>query len=703
MPHVHKTGTYPKHLNDVSSLFAKTPLLSLREEELQQLEVMVQFAHEPVLVKGIPGCGKQSFIKNYILQNDKYFDHIVWLDYIKNIQESFLLDDDLTKNLDIVFAHEENVPIRFHKILNKLTTLKGNNLLVINDPFEKIVKSDLDAIKQLHQKWKIIVTSNNATLYNEFINLKPLTKDRAKQLFYSFYTSDKNEKALDEIIKQLDCHILGIKMVAKYANYYNIDLEDLRVFIEKACVEIAALKLTGVSRSYASLFQRIFAILTAIFQEIKWTEEEQYVLKQLTTLPSVYITFQDLLAFFSYSPGRLGNPRYLQTLLGNLERRGWIFYNKVNGAYKLHRIPQTVVKYFWEPSVNDLNLMVKAMAERIAEKTGTLQANENFHLLPYAYNLLTHIVSSSKEVAQLQYQLALAYHDAGDIFKARNLLSLALSILENKQDPEDDATVASWKCNLALMNQDLNDFEYARVLLEEALIKEKKIHGYFHPYISSNLSNLAMVYKDMNNLPKAILLLEEAKRIDDKIYSEEHPIAAITLNNMAVVYQEMGKFKEAMACQEQAMLINARCYGASHIKVTSNMFNLAGIHYDLKEYEAARSLMENSLAMDIRRFGEKHPRVADGWSNLAMVLMQLNELKPATRLMEDAYRFDRDNFGIEHIRTGIRLYNLSEVYLRSHDMVKGKRAIIKAYQIFKRQYGMDHPFTQKTAEKMGRF
>ncbi|MBK8501041.1 MAG: tetratricopeptide repeat protein [Saprospiraceae bacterium] len=77
--------------------------------------------------------------------------------------------------------------------------------------------------------------------------------------------------------------------------------------------------------------------------------------------------------------------------------------------------------------------------------------------------------------------------------------------------------------------------------------------GKLHPNVAISQSNLALVYQDLGDYEKARDLLEGALKSALQNFGELHPNVAISQSNLAVVYQDLGDYEKARDLLEGAL------------------------------------------------------------------------------------------------------------------------------------------------------
>ncbi|MFK7942168.1 MAG: tetratricopeptide repeat protein, partial [Paracoccaceae bacterium] len=129
---------------------------------------------------------------------------------------------------------------------------------------------------------------------------------------------------------------------------------------------------------------------------------------------------------------------------------------------------------------------------------------------------------------------------------------LDLTIAEFGKNTTQHATALN---NLALMLNEVGQYEQAEPLYREAIKIGKATIGEGHPEYATRLSNLASLLRDMGRYEEAEPLYREAIKIDKAALGEGHPGYAIDLNNLANLLKDMGRYEEAEPLYREAIKI----------------------------------------------------------------------------------------------------------------------------------------------------
>ncbi len=168
------------------------------------------------------------------------------------------------------------------------------------------------------------------------------------------------------------------------------------------------------------------------------------------------------------------------------------------------------------------------------------------------------------DIAASLYSLGVLYLDqghythshkgAGFYAKAKPFLRRALSIRENKLDP-DHPDLASSLNGLANLYLAEGENAQAEPLYTRALAINEKMLGPDHPSVAMLLNNLALAKRDQGKYAEAEPLLARSLMIYENGPTPDHPDAGGTLTNMAELYRRMGRDEEAKRLDHRAAAI----------------------------------------------------------------------------------------------------------------------------------------------------
>jgi tetratricopeptide (TPR) repeat protein len=688
-----------------------------RDTDVAKIKDLLKVSDKVLLMNGLGGIGKTTVAKVFLKENDTTFQHIAWLDVIgNNVKEAFVANQQLIDSLHLretINSLERNKDYfenAFTIIINRMRKLEcddnaPHNLLIIDNAQQDIEHSQTLDYIALKPHWKVLVTSREDLLGFEKYTLGLLSPTDAKALFYLHYTyklaEQENADALiDEVLELIDYHTVSIELISKTAQARRLTLDKVLEHLKKK--GLAILKDEGDDgyiqflRNFNQRERKVYAFLLSIFELAGLGEMEQWTAKQFAVMPSMPIrlegedrpTLEHLLQI------EQGQQRDIFVdSLNSLQKGGWLMHNPEDDAFKMHNLTQEIMREKLKPGYEDCERLCESIIDLLEFNPSKDNPIDKFPWVSFGQTLLNQVILLPAETQRaLQIFLASGYRELGNYQKALNLFRV---VLENdlKYLEATHPNVALSFSNLALVHQDLGEYEQAQDLLQAALEiapheatvqsnlamvykalgkyeraqdllqaaleNDLRNYGIGHPNVALTQNNLAMVCQDLGDYEKSQKLLELALESDLQNFGISHPTVAMSQSNLATVYQILGDYKRAQDLFTKALESNLRNFDAKHPKIAISQSNLAMLYQDIKEYERARDLFWTVLESELQNFGASHPTVAITQSNLAMVYRDLGEYKQAQALLQTALKSNLQNFEANHFNVAVNQSNLA--------------------------------------------
>lgn len=205
-------------------------------------------------------------------------------------------------------------------------------------------------------------------------------------------------------------------------------------------------------------------------------------------------------------------------------------------------------------SYNNLSVLYKDMGmyteaeELIEPAVKTQEVNYGKESMPYA------IALNNK---------ALLFQIIGRYSIAKGYMEEALTIVESIVKKK--GRVMPFKVNLALLHQDLKEYEKAESifadLLELRSNRPRPLQTESDAYL---LNHLAALYMEMNQLENTEKYLLQALDIYKKKLGERHPSYASVLSNLSKYYRYTGKLEKALEANRKVIEIRKQVLGPNH-------------------------------------------------------------------------------------------------------------------------------------------
>ena len=127
-----------------------------------------------LLTVGIGGIGKTELAKHFFLKNQNNFNKLAWIKYTDSLETSFCTGFKIFENI------KDNEQ-RYKAIIEFLSKIEGNNLLVIDDISQD--DRDIPKLTATLPNFKVIGTSRQELDGFEPIYIDVLESDDAIELF----------------------------------------------------------------------------------------------------------------------------------------------------------------------------------------------------------------------------------------------------------------------------------------------------------------------------------------------------------------------------------------------------------------------------------------------------------------------------------------------------------------------------------------
>lgn len=259
--------------------------------------------------------------------------------------------------------------------------------------------------------------------------------------------------------------------------------------------------------------------------------------------------------------------------------------------------------------------------------------------------------------------------------------------LHGANSPQVAATLNS----LGACNMQLENFELAERLLQQALTMQRALHGTEHPAVANTLGLLAGVYSRQGRFIEAEKRTREALEVRRKIFGPAHPDVARSLDHLALDLQRQGRRIEARSLYEQALAMRMQSLGPRHTLVADTLTNIATMDYKRGDLDGALDRQRQALDIYRAAFGEQHARVANAMSNLGAMLRDRGALVEAAAMLEKSLAMRRSLFGEQHTEVAISLLHLAILHGRSGRAEDARQLLEQAREIFAARLPPDHP------------
>lgn len=169
-------------------------------------------------------------------------------------------------------------------------------------------------------------------------------------------------------------------------------------------------------------------------------------------------------------------------------------------------------------------------------------------------------------VSDLEAEIGNLYWQTGRPEEARDLLRSAGQALRAKLGPDHVATLALHN-NLAVVHQELGEFEVSRELLEAILDAKIRTNGATHPSTGVGHHNLANLLRAMGRSSEALAHHEQALAIETAIEPANEVRIAIYRAGFGQSLLEAGQRARGLETLDRALGVLLEAFGSDHPRV----------------------------------------------------------------------------------------------------------------------------------------
>ena len=280
--------------------------------------------------------------------------------------------------------------------------------------------------------------------------------------------------------------------------------------------------------------------------------------------------------------------------------------------------------------------------------------------------------------------------NVGDLDGSRRELERAYEIMLSALGP-DHLDVAIVALSVGNHLETMGRFEEALpYVLEARKIIEGEDGATSRPYATVT-NNLALLHEQMADFDRALELHHEALAIRREHLDPDHPDLAQSLGNLAILHAVMGNAQQAVPYFEEELALRERVQGPRSAAVSTTLNNLASVRDELGDLLEARALHERALEIRTEVFGLDHYVTSQSIYNLGATLQGLGDVEEADRNYREAERIRRAVLGADHFRVAQCLDSRGKLLLQNRRAAEALPLLAEAAAIWKNALGEEHP------------
>jgi tetratricopeptide (TPR) repeat protein len=613
-PHL-ATSTLPKELVSIPHINI-TEVVG-RHADILKVEDAMR-SSQVISIQSIGGVGKSTFAKLFYQRKISEYDFLIWLDYLSDYKKDLAYNESLIDNLQIEIRESDSEERRYEKIVNKIISLPGKVLIVIDNLQHESINSVETEIKKFLSKEQlsIIVTSRQPFESYTTLLLNPVEETFAKAIFYNNCPKKIDDDGIEELIHMVDSNALLLELIAKTI-YQDIGLSVRKVIdilkegkVEESCkVEIEHVLKSDVL--CAPLYTHLSKIVD--LNNVERVSYEFYVVLLMSILPASLIKIENIFSVFLY---RESQPYKVTNAINSLHKRGII--TRVGDEIKMHQMVQDVIRMQVTSFVLLIDILI-SISHSIRKANNSFSDN-GYRIAVYAESILSKL-NGDKAVGIRQ----------------------PLILIKN---------------NLYLMYRYLGERHKADKLAKE-IIDEPNLEDFLQsqqPRFRHTINhNIATYYFDIGNLKSAEQYFKTA--IDSN--GQELNIDLInSYSGLFEIYYQQKKLKESLECIGLG-LEYLKQFPNDHDDMFANLLNTSAIvNSDLGKNNEASFLVTQAIKTYREYNGEKKNdgMLAIIYSNAALVFLRINNYEVAIQFVLHAIKY-QSKLNLENDEKLLGYYN----------------------------------------------
>lgn len=721
-------------LNIIPSI--RTEKSVLRIDILENLFNVFQ-NNKKVAITGISGIGKTFLAKHFTEYYEGKFSNMVWLNCANGFPKAFSQEKGigllgslgLAKEYDSYLGNEKGL---MNLVIGHLAKIDGNNLLVL-DNLDERVSNYKDEIAFLSTNWNILGTSQrHLTSFENYI--APDFKKESLDLFYTFYTVEKDDDNLIRLLSAIEYHTLAIELLAKTADERNLSIIALvNRFTKKGINVVEQIEIdAGHGFERGINIENIEEYLNIIFDTSSLKEEQCKILLNIALMQEdsipmelfeeVYLnnsSEEDIIDIFNYN---------LKTLV----KKGWIKVD--NERIRLHGLVKSIIIKRFLHRNEFFDSTVKYLRKVLANSPEE-DSLEYIEYVTLAESLLENITEETEDIKYLTLETSTFYIELGLYEKAQkkemiyylnqlkktenisdnaieiiaNLYTLSsISISQSKYEDSlqysqelyslfDDHTKEKLYTSLidslnSFFNENkinnLLDFESKFSLTPNTQIVDMILHAHSEVLMLKD-ENKELTAK-IRDLESVILRRQEIvsifeKNISEQLLSSIKVYKGVLFHNIALLcyiglyYLELGEYDNAEALFKKALKIQEKIFiNKNHHYFSYIYCQLAAVHLKRENLEEAKHLLQKS-----KEICSKLPSNHSSVSLYIQCATIFEELVHKKNMAENLEKIIKSRFNIlDEENQDPEYYNeLSSIYLEHEAYEKANQYIMKEIDI----------------------
>ena len=458
----------------------------------------------------------------------------------------------------------------------------------------------------------------------------------AKVLLRAQCVNGWDEKAAENVVKELDMSVLALTLATAYIEENKITLAGYMQRLEAIIGNVPGS--SAVPRSIwlalrLSITQikkekpRAFEMLSLVSLIDRQSVNEGFLASEREKARSFYGAIRLLKALTLLLPGR---------------HRASYFIHRYTQLFMLEELEEDGLLQF------EKQQSVKWTAQRYPQGEQSNWLNCEM-LLPHAYKILKYSMKDQNEALLLK-KVAEYYRFQGQYDASFKLYDRARAIYSSKPQVstkwQEERLDLDIKAAQALCGS--SQYAKAEAILKQTLESTKAVLRVDHPCLIKVNSTLALIYESQGHYQLAADMYRTALKANIKLHYENH-VGSLTLkSNISVALVQLGQYAEAEKLQIEAIEGRIWLRGAEHPDTIQSIANLAALLQHQSRYLEAAEMNEEILEVSDRVQGLEHSDTLNIVNNLSINLRSLGRYFEAETMQRRLLDASVRQLGTEH-------------------------------------------------------
>lgn len=330
----------------ISSQVSCPRVLVGREAELAALHTwMSQGETNCLFLTGMGGIGKSTLVRQFIADNRRSFDAVLYLYYNGSVRKMITDDTQLQIN-SVERRPEENEADYFYRKMKMLRNLVSREqasekeILLVMDNYEG--EPDRDFAVLLDMGWKIIAVTRNEMPETGYrtLRLGPIARrENLRTLFESYIRRELEEEeqgCLEKIIDSVSGHTLALQLIARQVECSHISVPEAAALLEERGFGNIAPEKVDYVKDQMLFYEKVSDIIGMLFEAGHMEDGERMILKVMSLFPVSGVDINDFANMLKLDS---------KNAVNGLIRQGWM--QSAGKILSIHPVVNEVIRQ-WE-------------------------------------------------------------------------------------------------------------------------------------------------------------------------------------------------------------------------------------------------------------------------------------------------------------------------------------------------------------------